>query len=172
MAASALGRGLEGRQGGRDGRRDGRVGLGHAVAVAGQAERKIVVLEADAQRRFRRVLVPKRRSQVISLMRLLPPPVVSWARIASMALWRLVSAAVRSEEVVKGPAPCSAKMSESWPSSLVSLRPRAASKTAWVTWPRSAVAIFWSTLAGVVLRLTAAVKSVVLGRSRSAVAIF
>ena len=54
----------------------------------------------------------------------------------------------------------------------VSLRPRAASKTAWVTWPRSAVAIFWSTSAGVVLRLTAAVKSVVLGRSKSAVAIF
>ena len=86
-----------------------------------------------------------------------------------MALWRLVSAAVRSEEVAKG---WSAKMSESWPSSLVSLRPRAASKTAWVTCPRSAVAIFWSTSAGVVLRLTAAVKSVVLGRSKSAVAIF
>ena len=46
----ALGR-LEGRQGGRDGRRDGRVGLGHAVAVAGQAQREMVVLEADAQGR-------------------------------------------------------------------------------------------------------------------------
>ena len=47
----ALGRRLEGRQGGRDGPRNGRVGLGHAVAVAGQAQGEVIVLEADAQRR-------------------------------------------------------------------------------------------------------------------------
>ena len=44
----ALGRRLEGRQGGRDGCRDGRVGLSHAVA-AGQAQGEVVVLETDAQ---------------------------------------------------------------------------------------------------------------------------
>ena len=47
----ALGSRREGRQGGRDGGRDGRVGLGHAVAVAGQAQGEVIVLEADAQRR-------------------------------------------------------------------------------------------------------------------------
>ena len=50
--------------------------------------------------------VPGDLSRPGRLIRLLPPPVVnaaSWARIASMALWRLVSAAVRSEEVAKGP---------------------------------------------------------------------
>ena len=63
--------------------------------------------------RLRRVLVPRSRSQVTSpdqawaLIKLLPPPVVraaSCARMASMALCRLVSAAVRSEDVAKGPA--------------------------------------------------------------------
>ena len=38
-----------------------------------------------------------------------------------MALCRLVSAAVRWEDVAKGPADCKARMSASWPSSLPSL---------------------------------------------------
>ena len=82
------------------------------------------------------MLVPRSRSQVISpgqawaLMRVLAPPVAktaSCARIASIALCRLVSAAVRSDEVAKGPADCRAKISASCPSSLVSLRASAAS---------------------------------------------
>ena len=60
--------------------------------------------------------MPSRRSvispdQAWALIRLLPPPVVkaaSCARMASMALCRLVSAAVRLEDVAKGPADCKA----------------------------------------------------------------
>ena len=80
--------------------------------------------------------MPSSRWQVISpnqawaLIRLLPPPVAraaNCARTASMALCRLVSAAVRSEDVAKGPADCKARMSASWPSSLPSLSASAAS---------------------------------------------
>ena len=63
-------------------------------------------------------------------------------------------------------------MDASAPSSLPSRKAKAASKATWVTYVSRAVTTFWSTSAGVVLKLTAAVKSVVLGRSKSAVAIF
>ena len=77
--------------------------------------------------RLRTVLVPRSKSQVISpdqacaLIKLLPLPVVkaaNCARTASIALCRLVSAAVRSDDVAKGPAVCKARMSVSCPSSL------------------------------------------------------
>ena len=80
--------------------------------------------------KLRRVLVPRSKSQVISpdqasaLIKLLPPPVVKGSQLREdciLALCRLVSAAVRSDDVAKGPAVCKARMSVSCPSSLASL---------------------------------------------------